>query len=425
MNKTRVQALDTLQYFYSFKHEPLIRCIITFLGHIDGDALKKAVELSSKALPVIKCRFAIENGKPRWIHENFSPEDIVKTIEAGPDVDSQAQQLALSVIDISSGPQLKIFILRGEASDKLIIIMNHMVCDGSGFKEYLYLLARLYTGFTCNEAYSEDLIERDRGLAPLLKSLTLKQRIKILRSKPDLDKQKNDIVLDFQGDNTNPFIEKRTIGKDVLNQAKGFAKKNGVTLNDILMAEYARILSRETGKTRVILPCPVDLRKFINKPETFGISNLTSNYICDINISPSETFLQTVQKVSAEMKRQKSDTSCIKPVLLFGLGFKLLSFKRLQSVFNNSFTIPVVSYTNLGVLDKQLLSFGDMETTDAFITAAVKYVPYFQITISSFDDVCTLSSSMYGTAEDREKIKRLLERFVNDIAENTNCLERQ
>lgn len=421
MKEPQVQALDTLHYFYSFIHEPLIRCIITFSGHIDEDALRKAVDLAVKALPVIKCGFEVKDGKPRWFNGNYSADDIVKLIESGGDIESQALELAVSVIDISSGPQVKIFILRGETFDKLIIVINHMVCDGSGFKEYIYLLARLYTGFAQNSSCFEDLSELDRSMAPLIGSLKIKDKIKILSSKTQLEKQKNDIVFDFKGDKTNPFIEKRRIEKDIFDHARSYAKKNDVTLNDIFMAEYMRIIVKETGNSRAILPCPVDLRRFINKKNRFGISNLTSNYICDISIEPGEPFIDTVQKVSGEMKRQKSDISCIKPVMLLGIGFRLLSFAKLRKVFNDSFTIPVVSYTNLGVLDRELLVFGNTEITDAYLTGAVKYVPYFQISVSSYDETITLTCNMYGTDDDRNRIRSILELFENEMSDNTRA----
>lgn len=418
MKEPRVEAMDSMQYFYSSKHEPLIRCIINFKGHIDEGVLKKAVDLSAKALPIILCRFEITNEKPHWRYAGFTSDDVVKTVKAGRDIESDTEKLAISVIDVFSEPQVKIFILSGEVSDKLIIIINHMVCDGAGFKEYIYLLARLYTGFTQNNSNSEDLISFDRGLSPLLKSFTFQEKIKILSSKTELKKQKNDLVLDFEGDKTNPFIEKRRIAPESFLSIKNYAKKNGVTINDIFLTEYVRIISSETGKDRVILPCPVDLRKYL-KGKPFGVSNLTSNYICDITLSPDEEFLTTLKKVSTGMYRQKDSLSCLKPVMLIAPIYNLLSFKKLHSIFDKKFTIPVVSYTNLGLLDNELLRFGNTEIKDAYLTAAVKYVPYFQLTMSSYNGSCTISCNMYGTDKDRNRIRSILESFEKDISENT------
>jgi NRPS condensation-like uncharacterized protein len=123
--------------------------------------------------------------------------------------------------------------------------------------------------------------------------------------------------------------------------------------------------------------------------------------------------------VSAEMYMQKESISCLKPVMLIAALFNILSFARLRSIFDKTFTIPVVSYTNLGLLDSELLRFGNTEIKDAFLTAAVKYVPYFQITMSSYKEICTLSCNMYGTDKDRKRIKSILESFDKELKENT------
>jgi NRPS condensation-like uncharacterized protein len=50
---------------------------------------------------------------------------------------------------------------------------------------------------------------------------------------------------------------------------------------------------------------------------------------------------------------------------------------------------------------------------EAYLTGAVKYEPYFQVAVSTFDDNCTLSCNMYGTKHDRE----LLESFLAEMSD--------
>ncbi len=418
MNNISVEALGAMHYFYSFVHEPLIRCVITFSGHIDEAVLKKAVDLSAEAVPAVKSRFEIKKDRPCWRHKNFTADDIVQTVKADPEIIGQPEKLAASIIDFFSGPQVKIYLLRYESSDTLIVIVNHMVCDGTGFKEYLYLLARLYSQIYNNGGYTENFRVTERSLSRLLKSFTFKEKLEILLSKPSLGKQKNDIAIPFQGDKSSPFIETHRLQREVFTQAKAFAKNNHASLNDIFLTAYTRIINMETGINRVILPCPVDLRRFITSSNPPGICNLTSNLICDVTLASGESFMQTLKKVSGEMKSQKSDKSCVKPVMILGAAYRIFSFAHLQKFFAKSFTLPVVSYTNLGIIEKSRLSFEKAEVLDAYLTGAVKYVPYFQISVSSFDGTCTLSCNMYGTEEDRAKIKSLLSSFENEISEN-------
>lgn len=118
-------------------------------------------------------------------------------------------------------------------------------------------------------------------------------------------------------------------------------------------------------------------------------------------------------QVSKQMKQQKSGNECLKPVMMLEIAMNIIPFHTMSKLFNKVFTIPVVSFTNLGVIDKNLLNFGSEKIKYAYLTGAVKYVPYFQISVSTYDDVCTLSCNLYGTEEDRKSI----DEFLTDVKE--------
>ena len=52
--------------------------------------------------------------------------------------------------------------------------------------------------------------------------------------------------------------------------------------------------------------------------------------------------------------------------------------------------------------------FADLAVEDAFISTAVKHAPYFQLSVSTYRGCCTLTSSLYGTEEDRKIVDNLL-----------------
>ena len=64
----------------------------------------------------------------------------------------------------------------------------------------------------------------------------------------------------------------------------------------------------------------------------------------------------------------------------------------------------VICMTNIGVLDAARLSFGDLRPTDAYLCGSIKYKPYFQLAMSSYQDELTLSVNLYGSASDRALI---------------------
>ena len=44
------------------------------------------------------------------------------------------------------------------------------------------------------------------------------------------------------------------------------------------------------------------------------------------------------------------------------------------------------------------MSFGDLRPYDAFLCGSIKYKPYFQLAMSSYDGQLTLSVNLYGSA---------------------------
>jgi NRPS condensation-like uncharacterized protein len=246
--------------------------------------------------------------------------------------------------------------------------------------------------------------------------MSLARRLKIMVLKYDVSSQKEQKPYPLEGDAENPFFVTRRLAADGFLALKAHAKSRGASVNDMFLTAYIRALHLRTGEERIVMPCPVDLRRFIPQGRSHGICNLTSNLICDVRVGGGDTFDETLSQVSGQMRLRKESLSSLKSVVLLGLIVHLVPFQLLRRIFGRLFTIPVVSYTNLGVIDSGRLHFGGVGVTDAFLTGAVKYVPYFQLAFSTFGDVCTLSCNLHGTPEDRETIGLFLESLCGELA---------
>jgi NRPS condensation-like uncharacterized protein len=416
VKKIKTEAFDIMQYYYGTIHDPLIHCSIRFSGYLDEAALKKAVTLSEKALPLLRCCFEATVRRPYWKDHGFTAEDIVQVIEAGPNEEAQKEQLLASTIDIARGPQLQIYLVKGKSSDTLCIIINHMICDGAGFKEYIYLLSDLYTQCHDNIDFTPSLESPSRSAWQLFTNFSFLEKLNILFAKYDLAIPNNQLAFDLQGDNNNPFLVTQRIPKEDFLAIKGDAKKWGVTVNDLILTAYIRILHRKLRKDTIILPCPVDLRKYLSPHLKHGICNLTGDYICNVTLDENESFEDTLIKVAGQMQQQKSSTNCLKGVMLLEFIFRVFPFRAVQKILRKTHTIPVVSFTNLGVIDKQRLHFGVIGINDAYMTGAIRHVPYFQMAVSTYDDSCTLSSNLHGTPQDKVTIKDFLIQVQQELA---------
>lgn len=403
----KMKSFELMQYFYRSVHEPLIHGFFHLSAHLDEQVLSNVVTLSASAVLLIFCTCTVRKGRPRWERKAFSGKNVVRVVPAGANGQIQAEALITSSIQIDSEPQLKIFLVRETSSDTLCIIMNHMVCDGTGFQEYLYLLSSLYTNLMSNKSYSAALQELPCGTGQLFGGFSMVEKSKILFSTYDLSAQKKQAVYRLQGDQNHPFIMTHRIGAEDLIQIKKDAKQHGTTINDMILCAYARTIAHQTGERHIVIPCPVDLRKYQPKAE-HAICNLTSNYICSVDVNNHSSFYENLIHISEQMKQQKQSKACLKSVILLETAFHLLPFRLLQSIFPKVFTIPVLSYTNLGRLNSEKLIFSEVTVKDGYLTGAVKFVPYFQIAASTFGDEMTLSCNLYGTLQDQKQVSDFL-----------------
>ena len=422
MKKKRIkaEAFDCLQYFYGMVQEPRIRCLLQFKSHLDIATLKKAVDLSLPAVPQISCIF--DERRHNWEKQGFTAEDIVHCIKLDPKNDREKWLLAS--LDPTCEPQLKLFLIREKDKDTLCCIINHMVCDGAGFKEYLYLLSDLYSKCKKNAEYAtQSEPPGKRNLNQILKNLSLKEKITLVFAKSEGDKLDPSLLVPIQGNPKNPMLVLSCIEQEPFERVCSFAKSNGVTVNDLLLTAYVRILKKITGRQKIIIPCPVDLRKYRKANQQCGICNLTGNYLCSVDIQPGETFADTLGKISAQIRHQKEENACLRGPMLYHMLFHLVPFFLTQSLFHRLSPVPITSYTNLGILDEHKLRFLDLPIEEAFLSTTVKRTPCFQLSVSTYAGCCTLSCSLYGTTRDKEFVSAFLHQVKTELLGSLTCGE--
>lgn len=409
-DKIRVQPFDCMNYFYNEVQEQFIRVYVRFNGHLDEFALKRAVDLSINAVPLISCCF--QEKKHRWQERNFTAEDIVHMVEVQSGEENPSEKLLLSSIAISREPQIKLFLIRETTCDTLCVILNHMVSDGAGFKDYLYLLSDLYSKCKKDSDYSDNPPPKaDRSLHQLLQNLSRKEKLSILLSKTNTPKLDNTLVLPLNGGESQRFLARLRIEAEQFVKLKSYAKENHASLNDLMLTAYTRALQHITKREHITIPCPVDLRKYALSGQKCGICNLTGSYICSADIHSKDSFKDTLQQVSKQIFAQKSSNACLKGPMLLHLLYPFLPFRAVRKLF----TVPVTSYTNLGSIDTKQFYFEGLTICDAYFATARKRAPYFQVSVSTYDDCCTLTSCSCSSQEDRIVIKTVLEQMQREL----------
>ena len=298
----------------------------------------------------------------------------------------------------------------------MAVLMNHMLCDAASFKEYLYLLCNIYTNLE-NGTTIRPPVSGNRRIGQLLRAFSIRDRMKIMASKNDMSIY-DPAMFELEGDLANPFIERRTIPREAFISLRAYAKSHHATVNDLILTVYIRILNHVFGRP-VAVTSTVDLRKYLPDRKAAGFCNLSTNLTCDIEEELGASFEQTLDKVKRVMDREKASTACLKSLIQLEEVFDFLPYNVAKSIIENSYSHPLIAFTNIGILDNTRLSFGTTEITEAYMTGAIKYSPYFQMAISTFDNQATLSINLYGTSSDR----KIVSDFLDDIMLELQTIE--
>lgn len=366
------QPFDLMQYIYGYSQKPIIRACIRFNGKLKSGSLKRAVKVLSSIYPILRCKYEIKKGI--WNEDSISYENLLTTISAKSDFSIFENDSLLSSLEIGIDRPLKIYWICGKKSDSLCIIASHLLCDGRGFEQLLYLLAELYSG-------------------------------------KDMDAK---LHLPLNEGGRKPRLITKQINLPKLEQYRSCVEGHRPNINDILLAAYMLTLHNMFRWNDITIPCPVDLRRF-NINANNSVCNLTGNYYCHVRFSDNSTFEKVCNSISAQMCVQKNSSLCLKEPILLHILYRMLPLSILKEVLSKKISVPMTSYTNLGKIDEARLTFQEASVSDAFIVTAAKLVPYFQLAVSTYKNRCTLSVCTYASGKSYDLICSVMNNICNLI----------
>jgi NRPS condensation-like uncharacterized protein len=411
----KVEVWDIMQLMFdTFKYnDHQLHFVADIDTHINEQLFKRAIDLSARIMPIIKCQYIETLPAPYWKSCNFSADDMVTLVMTNRIEEEKSKYIVLKT-NVENGPQIRATILRSESCDSLCITMNHMLCDAAGFKQYLYELSDIYSNLKKDPTYSPPILERSRSMSQIFKHISLWNKIKILSYFTRKNKKENDLSFSFDGDENRPLIITHTFSPNRFLQIKGYAKQQQATINDALLAAFIRAIRKKFHKNAITLPCPIDLRKYIPNTGNEGICNLVSFIICDIDEIGS-TYQDTLDRVKTAMNKQKEGLTCLSGVMIGHLLYKLFPYPIAKKKIMKSFSNPLLSLTNIGIIDQKRLQFEGVNITSSYMTGSIKYKPYFQIGVTTFKQSMTLTVNFHGTPNDEQEIKDFLQLLDEEL----------
>lgn len=392
----RCECLDLVEAAHRRRVYPLMYCHMELSGRLDVDRLKQAVSLSAKIVPELLCAYDFQRGG--FVNAGCTANDVVIC---------GAGQTGAPLRDLDSRPQLRLLLTPCGGHWRVTAVMSHLLADGAGFLQYLYLLSALYNG-----KQPDGSVRNTRDISPLL------EHIRVLA--PTEQTRHNRRVpmppLRPAESGGRPFCLTTRISAGGMAAVRRRARETGATLNDVFLTAYARVVAGAQDVEAVVLPCPADLRKFHPGGCGLTVANMTGIYReITVELPPGRSFTAALQQVHIEMALQRSRCRCFAGIKALNAAFQRVPRAALEQAVKATYRLPPISYTNCGVIDHEQLRFRDCSVRTCFLTGAYRLPPDFQLTVSTFQNACTLNCALTGTAEDAETSQRILDQVKREI----------
>lgn len=400
-----------------------IHCIITCQGNIDQALLAKAMRLSFDAEPVLGCRLIEGKWRQHWQRRDDLDRvefcSLVKTNNPEQDIVG-----FLSIpLNHYRDSLLQIKVFRSQ-NDTLCLKANHIVTDAGGVKEYLRLLTTIYRELVLNPEYRPpiNLLGR-RSHQQITERLSIPDKLRILLRSLALWRSEMYPSCNWSFPSQGRDLSRRTflihrIEPEVYERIKAYSRQYRCTINDIMTAAFYRAffqLLRPLPNTPLRLGMTVNLRRY--HPDNTGeaITNLAALFLLNIGERIGGSFAETVHLVQQRMKLHKKKHIGLELTrtsifnlrwLPFAWGCRLLALVgKLNLLWGPKAPPPWL--TNMGVLNKEDLSFGSLEVRDAFLVAPIAFPPFFAVGLSGFQNTLTMSVGFCPNSTDTLAVERL------------------
>lgn len=386
MNENPLNILHTIGFDQLY---PVIRCQLTFSDPLDQQRLVKAINLTAQVVPELFCRYEMSDNS--WQPAVTDGQEVLNVLPADAQLDATP--------DWEKDAQVRFDLQPDGAGNRLTITMSHILTDGSGFKQYLYLLSNCYS-------------QGERAIKGVTNVVNLDWLKTLLKQHPASAKQGNvdhptkplslPQLTNATGEKPRPNVSGWRLTSDMTRSLINATHAQGVTVNDVLLTTFGKAVQAfDREGDELAIPCPTDMRQKIEEdPAALRIANHTARFNPAIQSPRDEPVSVSVQKMHVEMQRLKDSDQFLDSVRSLMAQYQTESIKKLQEIVEANYHVRAIAFTNFGIIDDSRLAFAENTVTNCLMTGSFRYAPMFQVACSTFKGQLSLGFNMIGTTEE-------------------------
>ncbi len=381
---------------------------------VDIEKFKNTVICCLECAPFIHSRVVNSPIAPYWKVSDYRIDDVVFFKEVD-DIEKARIDFLKNSIPLNNNVQIHIGVFINSGRTHFVFYWNHMLFDGGGFKAFWSDICRNYSLYVSENIPPIDFSSGSRkytdvykDFSPEKKKQAKKQLINISpRAKRTLPFENNDKT-------DNVLIVYREVNEENTAKAIRFAKENGATVTDLLIAAYITALGKISGMNAdddISVACATDLRRHIKDLNSIGYTNHVSFGHCSLK-RMGKDLGETLELVSEKTKEIKNDEFMgLHGIPLLNIAYKTMVHLQAEAVVKLFYNNPVLSVSNVGNVDKTGFEILGQTPCDALVVGAAKNKPCAVMTCLSVKGRLKFSMCLRGTEND----ETVLNSFFDEI----------
>ena len=363
---------------------PMVRAEISLKYPLDHQRLTTAVTAVSKVVPELMQAYRIKDNEFYDIHADAS--SVLHFVD-------QMDESYAGRLDWETQPQWELYV----TDHQLIVYGSHILTDGAGFKQLLYLLCSAYN------ADGDIDIENHQDISEI------KELLRQIPAKPSTNNDHPTQALSLpglvnDGESRQYAILQQSLTPSQFSQLHQWTHSSGVTINDAIMTAFAKAVQQCCGVSELNLACPTDMRQFLpeDQQKQLRIQNMTGRYNVSVPAALDEEFATTVAKVHEAMDQQKANYTFLESfrTMLTNLD-NGASVSQLQKDVESHYHVRGIAYTNMAIVDDTRLQFAGDHVINCILTGGFRTMPHYQICACTFKGRLNLAANVIATEEEK------------------------
>lgn len=418
-----VTGIDRNCYLLKYGYYNMqIQAVIAFDQHLDIDVLKKAIRLSLDAEPILRCQFIENDKQPYW--QPFENPDQIQWFEF---VENDSRQVAIEQFLKSpfyyEEQMLSVRLIRVNDHDTLCVKICHACSDGAGLKQYLQLLAEIYSSLLEDSRYKpEPNTKRRLDQKSYFEALGIKEPLTLMDPHSQLTPPATWAFPYYSVESKEMHISMRRFAGESFDRIKAFGKTHAVTINTIILTSFFRsmfqLLNPPAGDDREIC-LTMDLRRSFKTNPSQDICNLSITAAVSTYRMEEEAFLRTLKRVSESIDELKHTQAELSRAVIIEAQ-EAMEYSQLFTLFQavkpqvlETGKVPP-TLTNMGIISP--LQFGQLPAYDAYLVPPTVYAPGFLLGVSTYNRTLTLLVGYCEPSHRTEDVNALMDFMADELS---------